>query len=246
MTVSPLESIVTPVLLKDASLEIIKAVQKCLKIKVDGICGVQTILAFYKFKKAHNLGEADWLGGTTAKYLLQTDTQLISERQAETIFGKQITTAQLIDLNSCLVRFSINTPPRLRHFISQVAHESCGLKYLKELATGDAYENRLDLGNNQPGDGRRFKGGGALQVTGRHNYQSLCNYLNDPRVMEGCNYVAAVLPFTASGHWWMKNRMNSLCDTGATVEQVTKRVNGGFNGLADRKFYYAIALRVID
>lgn len=240
-----LEAINTQIKLSEASPEIIKAVQQCLKIKSDGICGAQTMTAFHLFKKLHNLGEPDWLGSTTAKYLLKSSVQIISERQAETIFNKQVTTAQLTDLNNCLIRFSINTPPRLRHFISQVAHESCGLKYSQEIATGAAYENRRDLGNSQPGDGRRFKGAGFLQLTGRANYQALCNHLNDPRVMEGCAYVAATYPFTSAGHWWHKNRMNAFCDLGVSVEQVTRRVNGGLNGLADRQLYYAIALRVI-
>lgn len=245
MTLAVLNSVTTPIKLSEAPKEIVVAVQQCLGIPADGICGVQTILAFHAFKKKRNLQELDYLGPTTIENLLDAAKPLITEVQAETIFYRQITTAQLKDLNGCLSRFKINTPPRMRHFLSQVAHESAGLKYLKELATGDAYEGRRDLGNVKPGDGRRFKGGGALQVTGRANYQALCNYLGDPRVMEGCDYLADTLPFTASGHWWTRNSMNVLCDQGATVEQITRRVNGGLNGLNDRKFYYAIALRVI-
>ncbi|PSB27473.1 glycoside hydrolase family 19 protein [Chlorogloea sp. CCALA 695] len=235
----------SPIKLSGASTEIVAVVQECLGIAVDGICGVQTLTYFYAFKRRHNLEEPDYLGPTTVKYLLELLKPLITELQAETIFGRQITTIQLNDLNSCLERFHINTPPRMRHFMSQIAHESGGLKWLKEIASGDGYENRLDLGNTFAGDGRRFKGGGALQVTGRANYQALCNYLKNPRVMEGCSYVSHVLPFTASGHWWMRNHMNSLCDLGATVEKITRKVNGGYNGLDDRKRYYAIASKVI-
>lgn len=246
MNTAILKLVTTQIKLSQASKEIIAAVQECLGIPIDGICGVKTLLHFYAFKKNHNLADPDYLGATTAQALLDSIKVLITEKQAETIFNNQITPLQLTDLNNCLSRFSINTPPRMRHFLSQIAHESGGLKWLKELATGDAYEGRKDLGNNQPGDGRKFKGGGALQVTGRANYQALCNYLNDPRVMEGCNYVASVMPFTASGHWWYANSMNTFCDAGATVEQITRRVNGGINGLKDRQFYYAIALRVIQ
>lgn len=244
-----LETITKPVKLTEASIEIVKAVQQRLGVEVDGIVGVQTILSFRKFKKDNHLAEPDILGSTTAKKLLEKtlDQEIISESQAETIFGRQITTAQLNDLNNSLRKFQINTPQRLRHFMSQIAHESCGCKFLKELATGDDYEYRSDLGNTTPGDGRRFKGGGALQVTGRANYQALCNYLNDPRVMEGVNYVAATYPFTASAHWWHVNGLNQMIDRGATVEQVSRRVNGKHpaNGLSDRKRYYAIALKVI-
>lgn len=240
-----LEKLETTYKLSEAPTDVIKEVQQCLKIKVDGICGVETLLNFYKFKRKYNLAEPDFLGATTAKCLIDNLKFLITENQAETIFGRQITTSQLNDLNNCLSKFAINSPNRTRHFMSQVAHESGGLKWLEELATGEAYEFRRDLGNNQPGDGRQFKGGGVLQLTGRKNYQALCNYLNDPRVMEGCKYVAEVLPFTSAGYWWYSNKMNSLCDLGATVEQITRRVNGGINGLSDRKRYYAIALEVI-
>lgn len=129
---------------------------------------------------------------------------LITKAQAEAIFGRPITVTQLADLNNCLLRFAINTPARMRHFLSQISHESGGLRWLKELATGDAYQGRKDLGNVQQGDGRRFKGGGALQLTGRANYQALSTYLKDPRVMEGVEYVAANLPFTSAGFWWQK------------------------------------------
>ena len=63
--------------------------------------------------------------------------------------------------------------------------------------------------------------------------------------MEGCNYVATRYPFTSAGFWWHNNGMNALCDAGASVEQITYRVNGGYNGLADRQQYYNRAAKVI-
>lgn len=166
------------------------------------------------------------------------DDLLISKQQADHIFGTAIMPDELTDLNACLKRFEINTPNRMRHFLSQIAHESGGLKWFKELASGDDYEGRDDLGNTEPGDGRKYKGGGALQLTGRHNYQALANFLSDQDVMQGCDYVAEKYPFTSAAYWWYLNDMNTLCDRGATVEQVTLRVNGGYNGLEDRIYYY--------
>jgi predicted chitinase len=153
--------------------------------------------------------------------------------------------SEIADLNQCLIRFNITTPSRIRHFLSQISHESGGGRYMKEIASGDAYESRKDLGNIQPGDGRKFKGAGVIQMTGRANYQSFANFIKDPRVMEGVDYVAEKYPFTSAGFWWMNNKMNELCDTNPTVEQVTRRVNGGLNGLADRKMYYQRTLQVI-
>jgi predicted chitinase len=149
------------------------------------------------------------------------------------------------DLNNCLITFNINTPVQIRHFIAQISHESGGGRWLKELASGDAYEGRLDLGNTQPGDGRRFKGSGYIQLTGRSNYQAFANFIKDPLVMNGVDYVANKYPATSAGFWWYNNNMNKLCDSNPTVEQVTKRVNGGLNGIEDRKYYYNRALQII-
>ena len=116
---------------------------------------------------------------------------------------------------------------------------------MKELASGKAYEYRSDLGNNQLGDGPRYKGAGYIQLTGRANYQDFCDYMGDPRIMDGVEYVANTYPFTSAGFWWSNNKMNALCDSGASVEKVTRRVNGGYNGLEDRKYYYARTVEVI-
>ena len=142
------------------------------------------------------------------------------------------------ELNACLNRFEITSKPRLRHFLSQTAHESGGGRWKKELASGWDYENRSDLGNTQPGDGPRFKGGGYIQLTGRANYQDFANFIGDPDVMQGVDIVAERYPFSSAGFWWHNNRMNQLCDTNPSVLDVTRRVNGGTNGLADREMYY--------
>ncbi|CAI3193056.1 glycoside hydrolase family 19 protein [Clostridium neonatale] len=163
---------------------------------------------------------------------------LVTKEQLNAIGWKNISDLVLKDLNSCLNKFNINTPARIRHFISQCSHESaCGI-YTKELASGQVYEGRKDLGNTQTGDGPKFKGAGYLQLTGRSNYQALANYLGDQSVMQGVDYVVNNYPWTSAGFWWYKNNMNSLCDKGATCKEITSRVNGGYNGLTDRQNYY--------
>jgi putative chitinase len=174
--------------------------------------------------------------------------QLIGKPQLAAIWecdASLIYDAEIEEMNACLVRYDITTPQRMRHFLSQTAHESGGGRYKKELASGAAYEFREDLGNDEVGDGPKHKGAGYLQITGKYNYSRLSQYLGDPRVMEGVDYVAENLPFTSAGYWWMDNDMNELIDSGADVVAVTRRVNGGTNGLADRQHYYDICLRVI-
>jgi len=155
----------------------------------------------------------------------------------------------LADLNNCLKRFEINTVSRVRHFISQTSHESaCGV-YTEELGGPRdcaKYEHRRDLGNNKPGDGCRFKGAGYIQLTGRSNYQQFANYIHDSKVMDGVSYVAKKYPWTSAGFWWYKNNMNRLCDGNPSVETVTRRVNGGTMGLADRQRYYNLACSVFN
>ena len=150
------------------------------------------------------------------------------------------------ELNRCLVEFQIDTIPRIRHFLSQTAHESGGGKWKKELSDGEYLEGRTDLGNVNPGDGPKYKGAGYIQLTGRANYSDFSRYIQDERVMEGVNYVAENYPFTSAGFWWYNNKMNELCDLDPTVEQVTRKVNGGYNGLDDRKKYYAKAVKYIS
>jgi putative chitinase len=158
----------------------------------------------------------------------------------------RISDSLILDLNTCIFKFNINTISRLRHFISQCSHESGAGKWMKELASGEAYEGRKDLGNTQNGDGVRYKGVGFIQVTGRYNYQQFANFIQDSKVMNGVNYVAEKYPFTISGFWWMTNKLNELCDSGATCRQISARVNGRdpANGLVDREKYYQLCCDV--
>lgn len=216
---------------------------------VDGIYDPQTRTAFTLFKQATHQQDPDQLGPGSAKLLIELkqlpNGGFLSKAQAEGIYGRPIQVQQLKDLNDCLARFQINTPARMRHFLSQTAHESGGLQWLKELASGSDYEGKTHLGNVYPGDGPRYKGAGAIQLTGRDNYQRFSDFIGDPKVMDGVDYVSVTYPFSSAGFWWQDNNMNALCDRGASVEEIAKRVNGGLNGLSDRKAYYHKACQVI-
>lgn len=173
--------------------------------------------------------------------------ELISAEQAARIFGGALAPGQLADLQACLHRFAIDTPARVCHFLAQIGHESGGLRWLEELADGTAYEGRRDLGNSEPGDGPRFKGAGAIQLTGRANYARFSRFIGDPRVMEGCAYVARRYPFSSAGFWWHDNRINEEVDHGASCRRISRLVNGRdpANGLADREAWFATVSAVI-
>lgn len=201
---------------------------------IDGVVGLQTWAELVKL-------EAE-------KLEIQKVTEVVNSGQAAYIFGRTPDRQQMDDLNRCLQRFDITTKARICHFLSQCAHESCGFKFLKELASGAAYEGRRDLGNIHRGDGRKFKGAGVIQLTGRSNYQAFASFVSDQKVVEiGCNYVAEMYPFLSAGFWWSNNRINALCDRGASCAEVSQRVNGKHpaNGLAERVYYYGRACQVI-
>lgn len=145
--------------------------------------------------------------------------------------------AQYLDaLNAVMAKYKINTPLRMAHFLSQIAHESGELRYNEEIASGSAYEGRKDLGNTQKGDGRRFKGRGLIQLTGRANYTAFakatgCDCINHPEIV-------AKLPWCVetAGWYWNNRKINEAADIDAFIT-VTKRINGGTNGKASRQTY---------
>jgi putative chitinase len=124
----------------------------------------------------------------------------------------------------------------LAHFLSQCAHESGNWKYKLEIASGRAYEGRKDLGNTEAGDGVRFKGRGYIQLTGRANYHKFSKFIGEDCV-DNPDLVATKYPLASAAYFFNSNKLWSICDLGATdeiVTRVTKRVNGGTNGLSDR------------
>lgn len=128
--------------------------------------------------------------------------------------------------------------------MANILHETCNLKFLKELADGWAYEYRSDLGNDKYGDGPKYKGAGVLQLTGKHNYSRLCAAIGDPRIMEGVDYVAAVYPFRSAETWIHENYLLD-CAQQKGFEAVCVRINGGYNGFDDRVAKYEICRRVL-
>jgi putative chitinase len=137
----------------------------------------------------------------------------------------------------------ITTLLRQAHFLAQLGHESGGFVYSEEIASGAAYEGRADLGNTEEGDGKRFKGRGLIQLTGRANYTKYGKSIDkDLTTGDNPKLVATdpKLAVDAAGWFWSVKELNSLADAD-NVTAITKKVNGGLNGFADRKAYLARA-----
>ena len=151
-----------------------------------------------------------------------------------------------VPLFEAMEEFGIDTPMRQSAFIAQVAHESGSLRYVRELASGDAYEGRKDLGNTQPGDGVRYKGRGLIQITGRANYRACSvGLFGDERLLEHPEILEQVVEACRSAAWfWQSLDLNKLADIGA-FRPITKAINGGYNGWDDRLAHYQRAVAVL-
>ncbi|KTB95892.1 glycoside hydrolase family 19 protein [Pseudomonas syringae] len=175
-------------------------------------------------------------------------------------------------LNTAMSKYQIVTVPRIAAFIAQVGHESIQLTVLVENLNYSAnglqatWPNRFDaklaaeyarqperianvvygsrLGNTAPGDGWKYRGRGLMQNTGRLNYAECSEALgldliSHPELLELPQHAAM-----AAAWFWGKSGLNTLADKGDLLT-ITKRINGGTNGLADRQALYARALEVL-
>jgi len=143
-------------------------------------------------------------------------------------------------LNTYLPAYGIDTVRRLPHFLAQTAEESAGFKTLTEYASGKEYEGRHDLGNTHPGDGIRFKGRGLIQCTGRANYKTYGDRLGIDLVGHPEKAAEPEVSVRLACEYWKDHKLNALADAD-DIEHITRRINGGVNGLAERKRYLAIA-----
>ena len=151
-------------------------------------------------------------------------------------------------LNTAMNRYQIVGPKRVAAFIAQIGHESGQLKYVKEIwgptLAQTRYEGRADLGNTEPGDGSKYRGRGLIQITGRANYKACgdalgLDLINHPELLEKPQHACM-----SAAWFWATKGLSTLADEGK-FETITRRINGGLNGLADRQMLYARALKVL-
>jgi putative chitinase len=140
--------------------------------------------------------------------------------------------------------FGVSTPLRQAHFLAQLSHESAGFSTTKEIwgptPAQKRYEGRADLGNTQPGDGKRFMGHALMQITGRANHREFTDWIRD-RISDAPDFEAQPellmqFPWAMLGAFWFwtTRGLNALADRD-DVLGITRKINGGENGLDDRK-----------
>lgn len=148
------------------------------------------------------------------------------------------------ELNTAMLDWEINNPLREAAFLAQIAHESGELLYTEEIASGQAYEGRKDLGNTEPGDGEKYKGRGFIQITGRANYAA-CSKALEIDCLENPEYLEDPRYACQSAAWyWKTHGLNELADK-QFFKEITKKINGGYNGYKERCKYYERALDVL-
>jgi putative chitinase len=171
-------------------------------------------------------------------------------------------------INMTMIKREINTPVRQAMFLSQLAHESGNFKFVvenlnysadalrrvfgkyfttDELANQYArqperianrvYASRMGNGDEASGDGWKYRGRGLIQLTGKNNYAAFSMQADNNALVEPELVAEPELAVDSGGWFWSTNQLNQLSDTG-DVKAVTRRINGGFNGLADREAKY--------
>ena len=169
----------------------------------------------------------------------------------------------LRDLNTLLPRYNIDTPLRVAHFMAQVLHESGMMRHTKENMNYSAsalrrvfrkyfssdrakryarqpskignrvYANRMGNGDEASGEGYRYRGRGLIQLTGKSNYQKFASWIGED-VVSFPETVADRHAVASAVFYWTTNNLNKYADRD-NVKKVTKRINGGYNGLDDRR-----------
>jgi putative chitinase len=215
-------------------------------LAVDGLIGKNTLTAIETFQRdSMNMERPDSgiePNGPTIQRLRASISKGLNVNSLRAIMGHS--SSKTVDpyfpiLSTLLGKYRVNTPLRIAHFLAQVGHESLSLRYTEEIASGQAYEGRVDLGNIQKGDGPRFKGRGLIQLTGRSNYEQYGAHANLNLLKKGNESLIAKNPryaVDASLWFWDTRNLNRYADED-NLRAVTRRVNGGFNGLEDRKSY---------
>lgn len=157
-------------------------------------------------------------------------------------------------LNAAIARYQITSPKRMAAFLAQIGHESGELRYVRELGS-DQYLSKYDTGTlalrlgNTPqadGDGQKYRGRGLIQITGRRNYLTCSQALfGDDRLLRQPELLEQPQWACESAAWfWQSNGLNELADKDQ-FNTITRRINGGLNGLEDRLQLWARAKAVL-
>ena len=212
-----------------------------MKKLIEVITGLLAL--FFRPQKVEQAAQTKTKPGVTAP-----DWISLTVFQAATGLSDKMSSDWFGHVRDACREYGITGSVRIAAFLAQVGHESGGFVWTREIwgptSAQKRYEGRSDLGNIQPGDGFRFRGRGLIQITGRDNYQRAAAGLGvdvvaDPQLLEERSLAAR-----SAAWWWKTHGCNQLADGGDFVA-LTRRINGGTNGLADRQTRWERAKQAI-
>jgi putative chitinase len=216
-------------------------------VQATGTFGSTTETVLRAFQAAYRVEQTGKLGATTLAKLESAELCSITIDQLEKIVpavDDSVARRYLPFLNASMEQANIDSEARKSAYIAQLAHETDGFNTLEEYASGAEYEGRDDLGNDEEGDGKRYKGRGAIQLTGRANYRAAGEALGVD--LEGHPEMASQpeLAFRVSAWFWASHDLNKLADDG-DFSGITQVVNGGQRGADSREAYHEAAEKAL-
>lgn len=170
-----------------------------------------------------------------------------TDQQFAQAVGCSLSVAQALraeQFRAAMALYAIDSPLRAAHFLAQVGHESLSLTFTRELWGPTPAQQRYEpgtvnslaprLGNTQPGDGQRYLGRGFIQITGRSNYAQVSKALGHDFVANPADLQADAWPVVSACWFWNSRSLNVNADADDLLG-VTRAINGGTNGLDDRR-----------
>lgn len=216
--------------------------------RVDGFYSGQTQRAVDAFRRREGVRGRGGVGAALGRRLARAAQPGVSAGTLRRIMpGLSVARARALagPLGRAMKEAGITTTKRRAAFLAQLGHESAGLRHFEELASGADYEGRSDLGNTRPGDGRRYKGRGPIQLTGRANYRAAGRALGLPLEAKPGLASRPDVGFRIATWFWNSRGLSPLADRG-DFREITRRINGGLNGYGDRLAYWARAKRALS
>jgi putative chitinase len=190
-----------------------------------------------QFQRTYKVGQTGKVGKTTLGVLTKAIPASVSLAEFQAMspgIDPEVARTYLPHLNASMLQANITTDARKAAYVAQLGHESDGFNTLEEYASGADYEGRGDLGNTQKGDGKRFKGRGPIQITGRANYREYGQAIGVDLIQNPEVAATPEVGFQLAAEYWKRKDLNRYADRGE-FDTVTQKINGGQNGRTDRR-----------